>query len=83
MSLRNAVLFEAGRPTMIFRAQWTQKGASQPLPAGFSLLQDDLTPTRLLSALWTKAFPTRPPLTTEPIAKPDGTGTEAFWTDFA
>jgi hypothetical protein len=80
VSLRNAVLFNPeGKQTNILRAQWTQRGALQPIMAGALLLERDRSPTRYFREVWAKAFPTRRPLPFEPIAEEDGRGTTRFW----
>lgn len=82
MSLRNAVLFAQGKQTSILRAQWTQKGALQPIMVGARLLEQDRTPTRYFREVWRKALPTRRPLPFVVIAEEDGRGTTDFWDNF-
>lgn len=83
MSLRNAALFGPdGKQTSILRAQWTQKGALQPIMAGARLLEADRSPTRYFREVWRKAFPTRRALPFVVIAEPDGRGTTDFWDNF-
>ncbi len=79
MSLRNAALFEGQKGSPILRAQWAQRAALQPLPAGFLLLEEDRTATRYFRGAAKAAFPTRQPLPFEPLADEAGLGTNVFW----
>jgi hypothetical protein len=82
MSLRNAVLFEDGKPSLVLRLQTAQKGALQPIAQGAVMVEQDRSASRYMRLWWAKAFPNREPLPFGPVATEDGRGSDAFWDVF-
>jgi len=82
--MRDAVLFAPdGLGTPLLFGQWRRKAPQAPIQSYAVLLNRDLTASAYFRALWTRAFPTRRPMPVDPIAQPDGKGTDRFWDVFS
>lgn len=75
----DAVLFEAGRPTYLLLSVWRNLNPAIPLHPGLDALDAERCATPLFRGTWRAAFPDRRALPDEPLAEPDGRGTQAFW----
>lgn len=75
----DAVLFENGEPSYLLLSEWRNRDPATPLSVAMQALNADRTPSDLFRSAWRGAFPDRAPLPNEPIAEPDGRGTQAFW----
>lgn len=75
--LHRMILWNNGRPTPLFRAQWNRLGAAQPL-RDVVCLEPDRSASRHFRGLWEKAFPARDPLPYGPLSTEDGYGTNAL-----
>jgi len=83
VSIQSAVLFDQdGKPTYTLVSQAKAKAAERSLQPAVRCVDDSGEATGYFRAWWNVAFPTRNPLPDEPLANPDGTGTQAFWQVF-
>lgn len=84
MTVQSTVLFTPeGKPTSGLLRLWVQQGGAQPLQVNATLLELDLSGTRLFRSLWQRAFPTRNTLPFGPLGTKDGLGTTNFWDVFS